>query len=218
MLAPESGFPGTVDLLVEVGSLLGGGRVGQVGQRVAQRSMVIVADQPPRFVRAGLEPVRLVDLAETPQASREAGRRSLGLQTFWFQRICGNHIVWDVTDVTEFSRKHTANVRDGLDEIRFRIEALAAKRDARKDGFAETVRKAMDTRLGDDSEKVLKVLSREGIPKTLAKQAVAAVEDRKAFSVFSLVDALTRLSQTVRYVGDRTEFDQKVAALFALAM
>ncbi|MBA3315884.1 MAG: hypothetical protein H0T47_21670 [Planctomycetaceae bacterium] len=123
-----------------------------------------------------------------------------------------------MTDVTEFSRKHTANVRDGLDEIRFRIEALAAKRDARKDGFAETVRKAMDTRLGDDSEKVLKVLSREGIPKTLAKQAVAAVEDRKAFSVFSLVDALTRLSQTVRYVGDRTEFDQKVAALFALAM
>ncbi len=147
----------------------------------------------------------------------EVGRRSLGLQTFWFQRVCGNHIVWDVTEVTEFSRKHTANVREGLDEIRRRIEALTAQRDLRRDGFASTVRKAAHTRLGDDAESVLKVLSREGIPKELAKQAIAAVEERKAFSVFSLVDALTRLTQTVRYAGDRTELDQKVAALLALA-
>ncbi|MBA3312946.1 MAG: DUF932 domain-containing protein, partial [Planctomycetaceae bacterium] len=148
----------------------------------------------------------------------EVGRRSLGLQTFWFQRVCGNHIVWDVTDVTEFSRKHTANVRDGLDEIRRRIEALAATRDARRDGFAAVLKTATATRLGDDSESVLKALSRESVPKDLATQAVAAVEERKAFSVFSLVDALTRLTQTFRYAGDRTELDQKVAALFALAV
>ena len=27
----------------------------------------------------------------------EVGRRSLGIQTFWFQMACANHIVWDAT-------------------------------------------------------------------------------------------------------------------------
>jgi len=32
----------------------------------------------------------------------EVGSRSVGIQTFWYQHICGNHIVWDCTDVNEF--------------------------------------------------------------------------------------------------------------------
>ena len=47
----------------------------------------------------------------------EVGRRSLGVQTFWFQKVCQNHIVWDAVEVVEFSRKHTANVKNGLVEI-----------------------------------------------------------------------------------------------------
>ncbi|MBF9641228.1 DUF932 domain-containing protein, partial [Streptococcus pseudopneumoniae] len=70
----------------------------------------------------------------------EVGRRSLGLQTFWFQRVCQNHIVWDAVEVVDFSRKHTANVRDGLFEIRRHIAGLVAKRDARRDKFAAALR------------------------------------------------------------------------------
>jgi len=44
----------------------------------------------------------------------EVGKRSLGIQTFWFQKVCCNHIVWDAMDVTEFTRKHTGNVRESL--------------------------------------------------------------------------------------------------------
>ncbi len=40
----------------------------------------------------------------------EVGRRTVGIETFWFQRICGNHIVWDATEVVSYKRKHTANV------------------------------------------------------------------------------------------------------------
>ena len=39
----------------------------------------------------------------------EVGRRSFGVQCFWYQAICQNHIVWDATEVIEFSRKHTAS-------------------------------------------------------------------------------------------------------------
>lgn len=48
----------------------------------------------------------------------EVGRRTVGIETFWFQSICANHIVWDAMEVTTFSRKHTANVHDALPETR----------------------------------------------------------------------------------------------------
>jgi len=147
----------------------------------------------------------------------EVGRRSLGIQTFWFQAVCQNHIVWDAIEVVEFKRKHTANVRDGLTEVRRIIESLIEKRDSRRDGFLEVLRNAMTTRLGDDAEEVAKVLKREGIPQGLGKKALEIARKQGAFTIFAVVDALTRLTQEVRYAGDRSSLDQKVSSLLALA-
>jgi hypothetical protein len=147
----------------------------------------------------------------------EVGRRSLGIQTFWFQRCCANHIVWDATEVVEFSRKHTANVRDGLNDIRRIIEGLVAKRNERRDSFSAVIKKAMSERLGSDAEEAAKALSGEGIPRHLVKEALEIAQQRGAFTIFALVDALTRLSQNVRYAGDRAELDAKIGQLLALA-
>lgn len=148
----------------------------------------------------------------------EVGRRSLGMQSFWFQRICQNHIVWDAVEVVEFSRKHTANVRDGLLEIRRHIEALIAKRDARRDKFSEVLQKAMHTRLGSDSEEVGKELTKHGIPQHYIKDALEIARAQGGFTIFALVDALTRLTQRVTFVADRAEADFKVAQLLSLAL
>lgn len=147
----------------------------------------------------------------------EVGKRSLGIQTFWFQRICQNHIVWDATEVVEFSRKHTANVRDGLNEIRSILERLVARRDERRDSFATVMKKAMTERLGSDADEVTKVLSAENIPRGLIKDAMEIASKQGAFTIFAVVDALTKLSQKVNYVGDRTELDSKIGQLLALA-
>jgi len=147
----------------------------------------------------------------------EVGRRSLGIQTFWFQRICQNHIVWDATEVVEFSRKHTANVRDGLNEIRSIIEHLVARRKERRDSFAAAIKKAMSERLGEDEEEVGKTLTAEGIPRRLIKDALEIARQRGAFTIFALVDALTQVSQKVAYAGDRAELDAKIGQLLALA-
>ncbi|WP_437203391.1 DUF932 domain-containing protein [Planctomicrobium sp. SH664] len=147
----------------------------------------------------------------------EVGRRSLGVQTFWFQKVCQNHIVWDAVEVVEFSRKHTANVKDGLDEIRRLVEKLVARRDARRDSFAGVLQKALTQKLGDDAEQVSKVLAREDLPKGLIKEALALAQAQGAFTIFALVDAFTRLSQSVKFAGDRAELDQKIGRLFALA-
>ena len=146
----------------------------------------------------------------------EVGRRSLGIQTFWFQAVCQNHIVWDAVEVVDFTRKHTANVHDGLNEIRRHIETLVSKRDERRVGFARVMAKAMQETLGSDSETVIKELTKNGIPRGLAAKAMEIARQQGRFTIYSLVDALTRLTQQVKYIGDRTESDHKVAALLSL--
>ena len=147
----------------------------------------------------------------------EVGKRTVGVSTFWFQAVCRNHIVWDATDVTEFTRKHTGKVGEALDDIRRIIEGLVAKRDARKDGFARVIRKAMETALGEDADEALKALNRHGITRTLAKRALEIAERQGRFTVFAVVDALTRIAAEAEFAGERTESDQKAGQLLALA-
>jgi len=147
----------------------------------------------------------------------EVGRRALGCQTFWFQRCCANHLVWDATHVTEFSRKHTAGVREGLDEIRAMIETLVRYRDERRDGFVRIMRDAMTDKLGEDADEVAQVLSSHKLPQHLIKEALRIAFRTGGFTIFSVVDALTRLTQNVRYAGDRVELDTKIGKLLALA-
>lgn len=147
----------------------------------------------------------------------EIGRRSVGIQTFWFQAICANHIVWDATEVVEFSRKHTANVREALSDIREIMHKLVLKRDSRRDAFAEVIRKAMKTQLGTEDEETLKLLSRHDIPKSLAKEALDIARANGRLTIFSVVDALTRISGNLSYIGDRTDLDVRASRLLALA-
>lgn len=147
----------------------------------------------------------------------EVGCRSVGLQTFWFQAVCQNHIVWDAVEVIDFSRKHTANVHECLSEVRRHIESLVAKRDARRDGFARVMANAFKARLGNDAEEVAKVLTKHGIPRDLGKRALAMAQDQGRFTVFSLVDALTRLAGEFKNAGDRLDADERAGRLLQLA-
>lgn len=147
----------------------------------------------------------------------EVGRRSVGIQTFWFQRVCQNHIVWDAVDVIELSRKHTANVHEALGEMRVMIERLVERRDQRRDRFASAIRAAMTEKLGSDADDVTKLLAGHKIPRSLIKDALDIARRRGAFTIFAIVDALTQLSQKVPNAGDRTELDSKVGRLLALA-
>jgi len=148
----------------------------------------------------------------------EVGKRSIGVQTFWFQAVCQNHIVWDAVEVVEFSRKHTANVHESFSEIRRIIERLVAKRDERRDGFARVIGKAMATTLGENSDQVLKMLSGRGVTRSVAKEALKFAQESGRFTLFSVVDALTRLNGRMKHVGERTDADVKAASLLAMAV
>ncbi len=146
----------------------------------------------------------------------EVGKRSIGISTFWFQAVCANHIVWDAVEVTEFTRKHTGKVGEALGDIRRIVEGLVEKRDSRRDGFVSIMRKAMETSLGPDAEEATKSLVKSGIAKGLAKRALEIAETKGRFTVFALVDALTRLARESEFAGDRTDADQRAAQLLEL--
>ena len=63
----------------------------------------------------------------------------------------------------------------------------------------------------------MKALLDHGIPRGLSKEAVELTKTQGRFTVFALVDALTRLTQRVQFAGDRVELDHKVAGLLGLA-
>jgi hypothetical protein len=147
----------------------------------------------------------------------EVGRRSVGIQTFWFQKVCANHIVWDAVEVVEFSRKHTTNVRECLSEIRRHIERLTHTRDARRDSFAKVMGKAFTHKLGDKADDVAKVLAGHGLPRDLGKRALQMAAEAGQFTVFSVVDALTRIAGEYQFAGDRVEIDERASSLLELA-
>jgi len=64
---------------------------------------------------------------------------------------------------------------------------------------------------------VLKVPAKQGIPRAAAKEAVEIAAQRGRFTIFCVVDALTRLAGRIKHAGDRTEADERASALLALA-
>lgn len=149
----------------------------------------------------------------------EVGKRSLGITTFWFQKICQNHIVWDVLDVTEFTRKHTGNVKESLNQVRQLIELQIEKRDDRRDGFAKIVAQAMQQNLGTQSQEVTKLLLKQDLAKDSVERAVKQLGlEGKPFTLWNLVDALTHQNVSLTFAGERTDADQKVARLLNLAV
>jgi len=130
--------------------------------------------------------------------------------------VCANHIVWDAVEVVDFSRKHTANVHEAFREIRTIVANLVEKRDQRRDAFARVIRKACEEKLGPTAEEAMAVLQQQGITKSLAKQALEIARQRGRFTIFAVVDALTRLSAKIPHAGDRAEADEKTGRLLAL--
>ena len=147
----------------------------------------------------------------------EVGRRSVGVQTFWYQEICQNHIVWDAIEVVELKRRHIGNVQEALDDVRSTIAQLVKKRDERRDSFASGIKTSMATPFGNDAEEVRKTLAKHGVSSRLAEQVVQVAEQQASFSVFGIVDALTRIAGRYENAGDRLVVDQKAASLLSLA-
>ena len=147
----------------------------------------------------------------------EVGGRTVGIETFWYQSICANHVVWDAVETVEFSRRHTTNVREALSDIRRLLCSLIAKRDERRDGFVQAVTKAMRESFSEDADSGTAELLKHGIPRSIAQRAMETAREHGRLTVFAVVDALTRLAGDVANAGDRILLDRQAGKLLSLA-
>ena len=63
-----------------------------------------------------------------------------------------------------------------------------------------------------------KTVMKTGVGQRLAKQALELARQQGRLTIFSMVDALTRLSGKIVNAGDRNVIDQQVGQLLALAV
>lgn len=148
------------------------------------------------------------------------GASKLRLTRFLYRGMCGNHIIWNASDVIELALTHRGNIRQRLQawdvEIRKYLATSATEDEARIEAskrklIAATKDDVLDALFG----KRIPALSRKVLEASY--DAVVEDEDGDARSVWGIVQGITRHSQTVPYGDTRTDIDRaagKVLDLF----
>jgi len=162
----------------------------------------------------------------------EVGASALKVTFFHYRHVCGNHIVWDASNVIEVSVRHIGDVAG-----RFHIQLAESVNTYLNAGAADEtarVNRARSLTLGATKDEVLDAVfkaiaggRRNGLPSGMNfKQLGAAYDLAEQFvdvdgsprSVWGYVNGLTRLSQQTAYTDDRTFLDRAGAAVLALAV
>ncbi|MCI0331937.1 MAG: DUF932 domain-containing protein [Planctomycetes bacterium] len=170
-----------------------------------------------------IEPLGWVEIGDKAFApgffvwNSEVGRRTIAVSTFWYQSVCANHIVWDATDVTEFTRRHIGNVYESLAAVRTIIQRLVDRKHQRRDTFARVIGRAMRERYGRDGEEVATKLMKAGFAKELSRRATELARQKGGYSIWAVVEAITQLNRETPFAGRRNETDQKASQLLSLA-
>jgi hypothetical protein len=155
----------------------------------------------------------------------EVGDRSLRLTTFLYNRVCGNHIVWDAHDVKELKVVHRGNAEERalngyLAQVREYADASAYEAE-------QGIAKAVAFKIGDTAEEVLDALWGKRIQNLAKSDITGAIaeseahpEDRGAadpLSAWGIAQGLTRLSQKSPFADARVTLDRAASKVLQMA-
>jgi hypothetical protein len=142
----------------------------------------------------------------------EVGAASLGITTFLYDAICGNHIVWGAKNVAEMRIRH---VGKAADEKAFRELEIELKRYADASGkeTEQRILRARTTMLGNTLDDMIEaVTGRFDVTRKAALQAhdAAAAAGRygSPLSVWGVVNGLTEVSQQAEHADERVKLDR----------
>lgn len=151
----------------------------------------------------------------------EVGAASIGVMTFLYEYVCGNHRVWGAKDVKEVSFRH---VGEGLDAKAF--GTLSARLTEYANGSADDdeakILRMRETIIAADKQGVLDALfSRLRISRKLAAQTVELAEAREDWygnprSVWGVAGALTEIARDMPNADKRDELNRVGAKLMEM--
>jgi hypothetical protein len=152
--------------------------------------------------------------------------QALKVKCFCYRHVCGNHIVWDVGEVTELRIVHRGEAAARWDEMAVELrrfaDASAAEDEARVQVAQQTVIAA-----GKDAvlDAIFAKLRGDGVSRRLLDAGYdAAVASREAGdgtidpqTVWGMVQGITAHSQTLPYADQRATVDRAAGKVLAMA-
>ncbi len=149
----------------------------------------------------------------------EVGESSIGAVSFYYNEMCGNHIIWGASGVTELKAKHVGTVRDRVQNWDMDIRRFA---DASTADDEAAMKAAVNMRIAGTKEELLDALfgkrslglSRKAIEASY--DAVVEGEDGSPLTKWGFVQGVTRHSQTVKYADQRQVLDRAAGRLMSM--
>jgi len=194
-----------------------GDTIGPAGLYASDHDMFAFMIHPEIVVEDGLSPNGL--RRGTMIRQSEVGDCSIWKLDFLFDTVCGNHIVWGATDVSETRIRHTG---DSVHERwNATVQSISEFADTGANRQEARIRRAQEVMLGTDRDSVLDFLfGKRLLSRKVAGQAFDLAEEFEDVggnprSAWGLVGGLTRLSQRSEFADKRTDLDVSAGKILA---
>lgn len=150
----------------------------------------------------------------------EVGKSTFGIQTFYFRGVCGNHIIWDASDVKTIKLRHVGEANDkAFRGLEVELSKYANESASDVEAKIEYARKFVLK--GKSKEDVLdfvfnmRILTRRDA--VAAYDAVVPEIDGDAFTAYGYAQGLTRLSQQTNNADERVALDRAAGKVLEVA-
>lgn len=175
-----------------------------------------------------IAPDRLIDDGSEGGLSRglivdnsEVGGGSLGLMSFLYRYMCGNHIVWGASEVVDVRIPHVGSIRDKLAETQLIVKEYM---DASVSDDEAMIKKARTYQIAKSRDEVIDELFKQLRAKGLTRKALEAGYDATVPEVdgapdtqWGIVQGLTRASQSSPYADQRHQLDRAAGHVMQIA-
>lgn len=149
----------------------------------------------------------------------EVGARAIHITRFWYNGMCGNHIIWGASNVVELSARHTGNVRSRL--ATFDVALRRYAEDSASDD-QQLFSRAANVRIAGNREEVidrlfgLRAVGLSRVALNASYDAVLPEKDGDPRTVWGMAQGITRHSQTIPYADQRNELDRAAGRVLSM--
>jgi hypothetical protein len=153
----------------------------------------------------------------------EVGSAALGLTTFLYKHVCGNHIVWGASGVVDTRIRHVGKPHESWGGVEVELRKYADSVGALDESGIKTAKARV---LGVDKLGVLDgLLGLRKLPaelsRTMLSDAYDLAEEHADWygapnTAWGVVNGLTMLSQQKAYTDERTTLDRAAGKLMAM--
>lgn len=157
--------------------------------------------------------------------SEVANGKALKVTCFLYRHVCGNHIVWDASDVNEIKVVHRGSAdRRFREKLRVELRSYAEGKASEDEARIVAAQKVI---LGANKEEVLDTLFKKlrgELPQKTMELSYDQAEDDAQFdktinprSVWGVVQGMTAYSRNVPFADDRNRIDRAAGKVMKMA-